>query len=283
MNISKFEKFIIKHWGIVLVGSFIIMMIVKIIFQWHGFPWYENVIWILMIIFIYAINILVINNVFKRINNFYSKELNPDASILLLNQYLDITKKDNDIYSKINYCFDLMTYYSAKGEYEPVIDLCTKIRRDYFKKKIEKSCDLSLRLFLAHAYLNRGEKALYDKEIEYVREEMSKTKLTKHIIAHQFTEVRLLEESLYHGNDPKFETKVFDFLYEKNSKGKQKNKKPSNIQLISAYGLLLNYYKLNEEVQKATEYANKIIGMGNEQLAVYRAAKEYLDNANKGN
>lgn len=283
MTISKFEKFIIKHTEITCIVIVIILILLKSILMKHDFNFINTIPVVAIFVFAEGLCIFVTSNIRNRMNNFYSTDLNPDASILLLNQYLDITKKDNDIYSKINYYFDLMTYYSAKGEYEPVIDLCTKIRRDCFKKKIEKSYDLSLRLFLAHAYLNRREKFLYDKEIEYVREEMSKTKLTKHIIAHQFTEVRLLEESLYHGNDPKFETKVFDFLYEKNSKGKQKNKKPSNIQLISAYGLLLNYYKLNEEVQKATEYANKIIGMGNEQLAVYRAAKEYLDNANKGN
>ncbi|MGN0570115.1 MAG: hypothetical protein ACI4N4_06380 [Candidatus Fimenecus sp.] len=282
MNISKFEKFIIKHWVAVLVGLLIIMMIIKMLFQWNGFSWHESVIWILMIIFI-AIYILVINNVFKRMKNFYSKELNPDASISLVNEYLEITKKDNDIYDKINNYFDLMTCFSAKGEYEQVIDLCTKIRRDYYKKKIDKSFDLSIRLFLALAYLNRGEKDLYDKEIEYVCEVMSKTKFTKHIISHQYTEVKLLEESLYSGNDPNFETKVFDFLYEKDSKGKQKNKKPSNIQLISAYGLLFNYYKLNANNEKTLEYANKIVKMGNGQLAVYRTAKEYLDNANSSN
>ena len=212
-------------------------------------------------------------------DNFYSKDLNPDAAITLVKEYLEI-EKSSIIFEKIYYYYDLATYHSAKGEFEQIIDIYTKVRRESSKIKVGTYHDLSLRIFLALSYLNRGEKDLYDKELQEIRKLMSQLKITRHVITHQFTELKLLEESLYGGNDPKFETKVFYFLYEKNSSGKVKNKKPTNMQMISAYGLLLNYYKLNEDSEKATEYANKIIELGNENLVTFRKAKEYLDNAN---
>lgn len=275
MHISRFEKFCLKfQMPILLVCVFIIGVISGVFRNLNA----DIVIGVLLFV-IGEVVAFTKTKIRKRADKFYSKNQNPNAAITLTNELLDIIGTKEPV-EKIYIYFDLITYYIAIGEYEKVIDTCTIIRRNWAGKKIERTYDLSLRLFLSIAYLKRGEKDLYDKEIDYVREQMEKTKITKRVIAHQFTEVRLLEESLYGGNDPKFEEKVFDFLYGKRSNDKDKNPKPTNMQMISAYGLLFNYYKLNEDSEKATEYANKIIDMGNEQLAVYRNAKEYLDNAN---
>lgn len=292
MHISKFEKFCIKHtiflYIIVPFGFGILSGIASSSISNYDFRFINIIPAIAIFAFAEGLCIFITNNIRRRMDNFYSEELNPDAAITLVKEYLAIKENKKvsgagDIYEKIFYYYDLLTYHCAKGEFEQVIDIYTKIRRDSSKINIGTYHDLSLRIFLALSYLNRGEKHLYDKELATIRELMSEFKIKRPVIAHQFAELKLLDESLFGGNDPKFEAKVFDFIYEKKSNGKVKNKKPTKMQLVSAYGLLLNYYELNEDSEKSTEYANKIIEMGNEQLAVYRTAKEYLENANKSN
>lgn len=274
MSISKFEKICLKYQTpIDLLVVFIVGIVSSLIRSSTPSSKAINVALLVVAFLVLEFMSLTQFRIRKRANKIYSDELNPNAAISLMEELLT-SWRCFEMYEKMYIYNDLFGYYISTGKYENVIDTYTKIKRE--KKKIERSYDLQLRLFLSTAYLLRGEKDLYDKELALIREQMGKTKITKRVTAHQFTEIRLLEESLYGGNDPKFEAKVFDFLYEKNSNGKDKNPKPTNMQMISAYGLLFNYYKLNGDNKNATEYANKIVDMGNEQLAVYRNAKEYL-------
>lgn len=276
MHISRFERFCIRHQTIINILLFVAAVFCFSISA-------DIAVKAVILFAVVALDVFfsfVQSRPRIRANKFYCDNLDSKSAVSLTKELLKI-RRGGELYEKQEIYNDLFGYYISLGDNEKVIDLYTEIRRK--NKKIDKSYDLQLRLFLCAAYLNRGEKLLYDKEIGKIQSGILKFKTTKRLLDDELKEVKLLEESLYGGNDSAFEEKVFDFLYRKKSNGKLGNKKPSNIQIISAYGLLFSFYKLNGNIEKADEYANKIAEMGNEQLIVYRRAKEYLENANKGN
>lgn len=276
MHISKFERFCIKHRTLINILLFAVAV--------FGFSISDSVsvkaAILITVIVLNAFFILVQDRPHITADRLYRNNLDPKSAVNLTEELLKILRK-GELHEKQDIYNGLFGYYISIGDYENVIDLCTQIRRE--NKKLDKSFDLQLRLFLCTAYLNRGEKYLYDKEINEIQSGLLKSKTAKRLLDDEFKEVKLWEEALYGGNDPAFEETVFAFLYKRKANGKIGNKKPSNIQIISAYGLLLSFYKLNGNGEKATEYANKIAEMGNEQLVVYRNAKEYLENANANN
>lgn len=276
MQISKFERFCIKHRTLINILMYAVAV--------FGFSESDSIAVKAPIL----ITVIVLSIFFSLVENrphiiaerLYRDNLDPKSAVSLTEELHKIRRRDN-FYEKQDIYNDLFGYYLSIGDYEKVIDLCTQIRRE--NKKLDKSYDLQLRLFLCTAYLNRGEKHLYDKEIDEIQSRLLKSKTSKRLLEDEFKEVKLLEEALYGGSDPEFQEKVFDFLYKRKPNGKIGNKNPSNIQTLSAYGLLFSFYKLNGNSEKAIEYANKIAEIGNEQFIVYRKAKEYLEHANANN
>lgn len=276
MNISKFERFCIRHQTIIDILLYAVAV--------FGFSVSDR--------FSVKVTVVIVGIAFACFFSFVQSrphitatklcndELDPKSAVSLTEELLKIRQRDN-LYEKRQIYDELFACFISLGDFEKVIDLYTEIQRE--NKKIEKSYDLQLRLFLCTAYLNLGDNYLYDKEMNEIQIILSESKTVRYLSGDRFKEVKLLEEALYSGNDPQFEKNVLNFLYNVNSKGKIRNKKPSNIQKISAYGLLFNFYKLNGNSEKATEYANRISEIGNEQFIVYRNAKEYLTNADKCN
>lgn len=275
MNLSKFERFCIKHHTVIKI--FLYAATVFILSMSDSFS--AKVAIILANIAIEVFFSLVQNRPHITATKLYNDDLDPKSAVSLTEELLKTQQKD-ELYDMQQIYDDLFEYYISLGDTEKVFDLYTEIKRK--NKKIEKSYDLQLRLFLCIAYLNRGEKYLYDKEINEIQIILSESKTARYLSGNRFKEVKLLEEALYGGDDPQFEKSVLNFLYNVNSKGKIRNKKPSNIQKISAYGLLFNFYKLNCNSEKATEYANRISEIGNEQFIVFRNAKEYLSTKVEG-
>lgn len=276
MHISKFERFCIRYQTTIKILLFAVAVFCFSISA-------DIAVKAVILLAVVALDVFfsfVQSRPRIRANKFYCDDLDSKSAVSLTEELLKI-RRGGELYEKQEIYNSLFGYYISLGDTEKVIDLYTEIRRK--NKKIDKSYDLQLRLFLCAAYLNYGEKHLYDKEIDEIQSRLLKSKTAKRLLDYEFKEVKLLEEALYGGNDSEFEKKVFDVLYKRKSNGKSGNKKPSNIQIISAYGLLFRFYKTNGNSEKASEYANKIAEMGNEQLIVYRKAKEYLENANKGN
>ncbi len=276
MHISKFERFCVKYQTTIDVLLFVTAIFCFVIYD-------NNVvkpIIVLMYTILFALFSYIQSRPHTRADKCYCDNLDPHTAAVLAEEFIEIRRRA-DLYEKLSFYNLLFRCYISIGDYEKVIDLYTEIKRK--SKKIDKSFDLQLRLFLCTAYLNCGEKYLYDKEIDEIQSRLLKSKRAKRLLGDGFKEVKLLEEALYGGNDSAFGETVFDFLYKRKPNGKIGNKKPSNIQIISAYGLLFSFYKLNGNGEKASEYANKIAETGNEQLVVYRNAKEYLENANANN
>lgn len=276
MNISKSERFYIRHQTAI---NIIIYSVAAFIFGLSDRSSIKAAIAIAFLAIIFFIS-LVQDRLHITATKTYEKDLDPQSAVSLTEELLKIRQKDS-LYEKQKFYDALFEYYISLGDTEKVINLYTEIKRA--NKKIEKSYDLHLGLFLCTAYLNRGEKHLYDTEINKIQVKLSESKTARNCLKRQFQEVKLLEEALYGNNNPKFEKNVFGYLYKIKPNGKITNKKPSDIQKIAAYGLLFIYYKSNGNSEKATEYARKTTEICNEQFVVYRKAKEYLENANKCN
>ena len=276
MKISKFERFCIKHQIII---SIILYAVAVFSFSASDSFSVKATIVIVCVVIKFFFS-LVQGRPRITATKLYNDDLDPKSAVSLTQELLKL-RKIYDLNEKQQIYNDLFEYYISLGDTEKVIDLYTEIKRK--NKKIDKSYDLQLRLFLCTAYLYRGEKYLYDQEINNIQIQLDKSKTARYLLKDQFNEVKLLEEALYGNNDPRFEEKVFNFLYKIKPNGKMGNKKPSNIQKIFAYGLLFNFYKSNSNSEKATEYARKTAEIGNEQFIVYRIAKEYLENADRSN
>lgn len=275
MKISKFERFCIRHQTIIDILLYAVAAFSFSVSDRFSVKVTAVIVGIAFACFFS----LVQSRPNITATKLYNDDLDPKSAVSLTEEFLKIRQRDN-LYEKQQIYNDLFGYCISLGDTEKVINLYTEIKRK--NKKIEKSYDLELRLFLCTAYLNRGEKYLYDKEINEIQIILSESKTARYLSGDRFKEVKLLEEALYGGDDPQFEKSVLNFLYNVNSKGKIRNKKPSNIQKISAYGLLFNFYKLNGNSEKATEYANRISEIGNEQFIVFRNAKEYLSTKVEG-
>lgn len=269
MKISKFERFCIRHQTII---DILLYTVAAFSFSVSDrFSVKATVVIVCVAIEVFFS--LVQSRPHITATKLYNDDLDPKSAVSLTEEFLKIRQRD-DLYEKRQIYNDLFGYYISLGDTEKVIDLYTEIKRK--NKKIEKSYDLELRLFLCTAYLTLGEKYLYDNEMNKIQIQLAESKTARYLLKNQFKEVKLLEEALYGNNDPRFEENVWNFLYKIKSNGKITNKKPSDIQKISAYGLLFNFYKLNGNSEKATEYARKTAEIGNKQFIVYRNAKEYL-------
>lgn len=276
MNISKFERFCIRYSIIISI-----LLYAVAIFSYSASDSFSvKTTVIIVCIVIKSFFALVKNRPHITATKLYNDDLDPKSAVSLTEELLKLQKRDELFEKQQNYN-DLFEYYLSLGDTEKVIELYTEIKRK--NKKIDKSYDLQLRLFLCTAYLNHGEKYLYDQEMHIIQPQLAKSKTARRLLKDQFKGVKLLEESLYGNNDPRFEENVFEFLYKIKPNGKIGNKKPSDIQKISAYGLLFNFYKSNGNSEKATEYARKSAEICNEQFIVYRIAKEYLENADRSN
>lgn len=276
MNISKFERFCIKHQTSIKIIPYVVG--VFIFSASHSVS--VKAAAVIVCVAIEVFFSLVQNRPHITATKLYNDDLDPKSAVSLTEELLKIQQRDN-LYEKQQIYNDLFEYFISLGDTEKIINLYTEIKRK--NKKIDKSYDLQLRLFLCTAYLNRGEKYLYDEEINKIQIQLAESKTARFFLKDQFKEVKLLEEALYGNNDPSFEENVFGFLYKIKPNGKMANKKPSDIQKISAYGLLFHFYKLNGNSEKAAEYARKTVEIGNEQFIVYRNAKEYLENADNSN
>lgn len=276
MCISKFEKFCIRYRTVIEILLYAVLIFGISMSDNHPVKRALFAIGVAIDVFFS----LVQSKPLQRANRLYNDDLDPKSAAELAEALLRLQSR-SALYKKQDIYNGLFGYCISAGDTERVIDLYTEIKRKH--KNIDKISDLQLRLFLCAAYLNRGEKYLYDREIDEIQNCLSDSKIKKRLLNDQFREVKLLEESLYGGNNPRFEEDVLDFLYERKPNSKIRNKKPSNMQTISAYGLLFNFYKRNGNSEKTAEYAIKIAEIGNEQLAVYRSAKEYLENADKSN
>ena len=276
MNISKFERFCIRYSIIISIIQYTVAISV---FS-ESIRFSVKATAIILCIVIELFFSLVQGRPRITATKLYNDDLDPKSAVSLTEELLKLQKRDELFEKQQNYN-NLFEYYLSLGDTEKVIDLYTEIKRK--NKKIDKSYDLQLRLFLCTAYLNRGEKYLYDQEMNIIQTQLAKSKTARRLLNDQFKWVKLLEESLYGNNDLRFEEQVFNFLYKVKPNGKMGNKKPSDIQKISAYSLLFNFYKSNGNSEKATEYARKTAEIGNEQFIVYRIAKEYLENADRSN
>lgn len=275
MKISKFERFCIRYQTIIDI-----LLYAVVVFGFSVSDRFSVKVTVVIVGIAFACFFsLVQSRPHITATKLCNDELDPKSAVRLTEEFLKIRQRDN-LYEKQQIYNDLFGYCISLGDTEKVIDLYTEIKRK--NKEIEKSYDLELRLFLCTAYLNRGEKYLYDKEMNEIQIILSESKTARYLSGDRFKEVKLLEEALYGNNDPRFEENVWNFLYNVNSKGKIRNKKPSDIQKISAYGMLFNFYKLNGNSEKATEYANRISEIGNEQFIVFRNAKEYLSTKVEG-
>lgn len=276
MTISKFERFCIRHQTIMNILLYAVAAFSFSVSNRFSVKAAVVIVCVAIGVFFSLVQSRPHITATKLCND----NLDPKSAVSLTEEFLKIRQRDN-LYEKQQIYNDLFKYYNSLGDTEKVIALYTEIQRE--NKKIEKSYDLQLRLFLCTAYLNRGEKDLYDKEISKIQIQLAESKTARYLLEDEFKEVKLLEEALYGNNDLKFEESVFNFLYKIKPNGKITNKRPSDIQKIFAYGLLFRFYKLNGNSEKATEYARKTAEIGNEQFIVYRNAKEYLENADKCN
>ena len=142
---------------------------------------------------------------------------------------------------------------------------------------------------MANIALEKGDRDLFESEMQIVYnygKNPAMVGVFKHSYNHLVKDRQLGVEAYDatpNSNAQDFETRVFEYLNTNPLNGKPLKKAPKPMYSLMAYNHLFMFYKNQNNVEKATYYAQQVVNIGNEQLFDYRRAKEYLENENSSN
>ncbi len=159
----------------------------------------------------------------------------------------------------------------------------------YDLKKVNLLYLVQTHAMMANIALEKGDRNLFDSEMQIVYnygKNPAMIGVFKHSYNHLVKDRQLGVEACDatpNSNAQDFETRVFEYLNTNPLNGKPLKKAPKPMYSLMAYNHLFIFYKNQNNVEKATYYAQQVVNIGNEQLYDYRRAKEYLENENSSN
>lgn len=159
----------------------------------------------------------------------------------------------------------------------------------YDLKKVNLLYLVQTHAMMANIALEKGDRNLFDSEMQIVYnygKNPAMVGVFKHSYNHLVKDRQLGVEAYDatpNSNAQDFETRVFEYLNTNPLNGKPLKKSPKPMYSLMAYNHLFIFYKNQNNIKKATYYAQQVVNIGNEQLYDYRRAKEYLENENRSN
>ncbi len=290
-KLNKFEKFVLRHFSALIVAYFVIITVL-IIFD----NIFEDMLFIfpsllILVTYIGAIFVLSVpSRKIKTITELTNIGLDMNSALDGCNQMIEAT---NPKTTKLlpNYCICRIALLVNIGDFDRAENELRLFWQHFNLKKIAAS-DLALtHIIMANVALEKENMQLFNEEMRIVNEYRSNAELVgvfKRLYNYNLTDINIFAEAHFaneNSNAQDFEARVFAHLSidETTGKKRKKNKMPTPMAHFSAYTKLFKFYKNQGDYNKATYYAQQMLGIGNDQLIDYRKAKEYIENGNSSN
>ena len=287
-KLNGFEKFIIGHKTLtkmLLLAVYFVLVFIAIVSEFSS-----SFVTLYFILFIF-LGICI--NVYPNIKgNQLLKIHNEDMDMI---SFLDGTNQmivalnPKDIPFVSQFCNNRITALYNIGEYDIAENEIRMFWQSFDLRKVPVPTLVSTHISMAmHAISNHDEKAYNEQMriIEHYRQRSQKKILVRNGIDYAIRNLQFYADAKMVTKNveiPYYEENVLAHLKTNPINNKPRKKDPSKLETFSAYCKLFIYYKNTENTSKATYYAQQLINIGNEQLAAYRKAKEYLENGNSSN
>lgn len=289
LKLNKLERFMWRHQRKILLICWILAVLPAIIsnlLEYTLIFYFPFLMLVEATVITTAIYMIILSSRIRNFTRVYNYQFNMQAFLEGTNLLIETTNPKHK------------TQMSAAC-YNRIITLY--IMGDYDRTEHEIKCFLQTfghnnLTFTIRMYIKMAQIALikenYEAYNEYIikiqtlLESVTGLKLVKNALNYDyvnfvlFTDAMLCNKNI---NEAEYEAKVFEILNTSHLTGKPRKKEIMPIEYFSAYYKLFLFFKNRANTEKATFYANLLMRFGNAQLAAFREAKEYLENANRSN
>lgn len=287
-KLNGLEKFIIRHkhlakWFFLVI--YFLLILISINFDLPTFA--VNLFLILSVSICFVINTYP-NFKAQKLLKIHNEDLDMYSFLEGTNLMIEALNP-KDIANISNFCNNRITALYNIGEYEKAETETRLFWQSFDFKKVPIATLASTHISMAMLALSNLDEKAYNDQMRIVyqyRYNSQNNALVRNTLdyaiesIHIFADAKKAEKNSVRYD---FEARVLAHLNTNPINNKPRKKAPAKLEFFSAYCKLFVYYKNIENSQKATYYAQQLLNMGNEQLAAYHKAKEYLENANRSN
>lgn len=286
-KLNGFEKFMIRYripiiriTGLIYIIGMIISAILLIPF---GAP--------LLLAFFFLTLQVYMFVILKKINQplvIRNKHLQPEKALDATNQLIETTSEKNiqDMAVLLN---NRAAFLINMGEFEQAECEIRMFWQKYGNKKLANHIRVAIHTNMATIALEKKDFKSYEEQFRIICEYENKKakKLIKRQMKHSIISLTQSAEAVIANENSNFEeyatrvwqTNQYDPLRDRNLTGEQ----VLPYSYLNVYENLFIFTHNQGDVEKAKNYAQQIVNIGNEQFYIYRKAKEYLENGNSSN
>lgn len=287
-KLNEFEKIIFKNKHLAkwfFLAIYFLLIVVSINYDFPTFA--VNLFLILLVSSVFSINLypaLKAHKLLKLHNETLDMYAFLDGTNLMIESL-----NPKDIANISNFCNNRITALYNIGEYEKAETEIRLFWQSFDLKKVPVATIASTHISMAMLALTNLDEKTYNEQMRIVyqyRQNSQNNTLVLNTLDYAIENIHIFADAKKAEKNNEiidFEARVFAHLNTNPNSKKPCKKVPSKLEVFSAYCKLFIYYKNIDNTQKATYYAQQLVNMGNEQLAAYRKAKEYLENANRSN
>lgn len=287
-KLNGFEKFIIRHKQLAKWFFLVIYFLLIVISINYDLPTFAvNLFLTLFILIGFAINLYPTFKA-QKLLKIHNETLDMYAFLDGTNLMIE-TLNPKDIVNISNFCNNRITALYNIGEYEKAEAETRMFWQSFDFKKVPVATLASTHISMAMLALTKSDEKTYNEQMRIVyqyRQNSQNNTLVLNTLDYAIESVHIYADAKKAEKNSEiidFETRVLTHLNTNPVNKKPRKKQAAKLGVFSAYCNLFVYYKNIENSQKATYYAQKLVNMGNEQLAAYRKAKEYIENEYSSN
>lgn len=271
--LSKPERFLIKNRRSVLIVLILLSLVVftamSILFHDVFILYFFATAYGLIVGFVETLAAIKFN---KLTRNFL-KTLDATTTARGVQELMDLSGTKYIYYPY--FVNNLITSLICLGEFQRVEELCRSFFQSYNLKRVNPYIQFTMYVNFADVKVMLNEKGGYETQLANAIQAYKKVKSKKSELV---LKLLMLQGDAVFGE------------YKENFEQSFTNSLPRSKKLLGtpavSYDIctrMFTYFKRFDKKEKAEYYAKEILKLGNDQLYTYRLAKEYLENANKGN
>ncbi len=289
LKLNKLEKFMWYHQRKILFTAWIIAILPTVILNFIDITSFVNFSLLMLteaIVLTVAIYIIILSSRIKSHAKVYNYQLNMQAFLDGINLLIEASNPKNKTQMS-SVCHDRILALYVMGDYDRAEQECKCFLQAFGHSN--PVFTIKIHIKLAQIALIKKNYEAYNEyiiKIQTLIESVTGLKFVKNALNYDYANFVMFADALLCNrniSETEYEAKVFEMLNTSHLTGKPRKKEIMPIEYYSAYYKLFLFFKNKGNTERAMLYADSIIRFGNVQLAGWREAKEYVENANRSN
>ena len=289
LKLNKLERFMWYHQHRILLVCLLIAIFPLILLEFVEIYSLISFVFLLLaeaVVLAIAINMILLTSRVKNFVKVYNYQLNMQAFLEGTNLLIENTNPKRKIQMMTN-CYNRILALFNMGEYDRAEQECKCFLQAFGHSNTAFTIKIYIKLAqIALIKENYEEYNEYTIKIQTLIESVTGLKFVINALNYDYTNFIMFADALLCNrdiNEAEYEAKVFEMLNTSNLTGKPRKKEIMPIEYYSVYYKLFLFFKNKGNTERAMLYADLIMRFGNTQLAGWREAKEYIENANRSN